>query len=331
MFGILGAAAVSHAGTFLTLEELMRELHQRMEKDGYKIVKSRSHRGRIGGPDSSENEIVRCDLVCDRGGRPYKCMATKHKTSTKKTNCPWKAKAVYRRNISGWVLTILCDQHNHAPGTPEPPTPSQASEAEDNDEAEAERGPRPDADTSAVMQLAGVSDEAMRLTGDTFQQFKTEYRKMAQADRLGILAQMQMRIAAIYAIQNEDMQREKRLDAQRKRHQQIEEQRVLQAAQGEKPRRRRIRPGQQLQSSMPQSECQARHQEQQQQQHELLQHQHLQHQPVQQAEHFHVVPQKTEFVYQVSGFELSDDQHESDLPMQTRDGGSSQMPSPATQ
>lgn len=139
MFGILEAISVPHNGIFPTYEELMRELNERMEKDGYKIVKSRSHRSRQGGAEVPGNDIVRCDLVCDRGGRPYKCMATKHKTSTKKTDCPWKAKAVHRKTIGGWVLTISCDQHNHEPGTPEPPTPTEASENEDND-VEVEEG-----------------------------------------------------------------------------------------------------------------------------------------------------------------------------------------------
>ena len=137
MFGVLSTVAVPPpAGFFSSLDDLLAELHQRMEKDGYKIVKSRSHRGRIGGADLPGNEIVRCDLVCDRGGRPYKCTATKHKTSTKKTDCPWKAKAVHRKTAGGWVLTIICDQHNHEPGTPEPPTPSEVSEDEDNGEAD---------------------------------------------------------------------------------------------------------------------------------------------------------------------------------------------------
>ena len=136
MFGILEAVTVPHTGIYGTYEELITELNNRVSKDGYKIVKSRSHRGRVGGAGVPNNEMVRCDLVCDRGGRPYKCMATKHKTHTKKTDCPWRAKAVHRKTIGGWVLTITCDQHNHEPGTPDPPSPAApGSEIEDNDES----------------------------------------------------------------------------------------------------------------------------------------------------------------------------------------------------
>lgn len=126
MFGILEAVAIPRAGIYSSYEELIDDLNERMEKEGYKIVKARSHRSRMGGADVPNNDIVRCDLVCDRGGRPYKCMATKHKTTTKKTDCPWKAKAVNRKAVGGWVLTVLCDQHNHEPGTPEPPSPEQS-------------------------------------------------------------------------------------------------------------------------------------------------------------------------------------------------------------
>jgi hypothetical protein len=133
MFGVLSSIAVPQTGgVYKTYDDLMRELNNRMEKEGYKVVKSRSHRSRHGGADVPGNEIVRCDLVCNRGGRPYKSTATKHKTSTKKTDCPWRAKAVFRKPLQGWVLTIHCDQHNHEPGTPEPPTPSEAS-LEDED------------------------------------------------------------------------------------------------------------------------------------------------------------------------------------------------------
>ncbi|KOS20900.1 hypothetical protein ESCO_004527 [Escovopsis weberi] len=240
MFGILEAVAVPHSGVFDTYEDLMKELNGRMEKEGYKIVKARSHRSRMGGADIPGNEIVRCDLVCDRGGRPYKCMATKHKTTTKKTDCPWKAKAVNRKTIGGWVLTISCDQHNHAPGTPEPPTPSEASDDEANNvEEELDLGPRPDTETSTAMQLAGVSEPNLRLTGDAFHQLKTDYRKMAQPDRLNALAQLQLRLAAIYAVQNEDWQRQRRQEAQDKRHQQVDQTRKQTASQKQRMRRQR--------------------------------------------------------------------------------------------
>ncbi|ODA77768.1 hypothetical protein RJ55_06370 [Drechmeria coniospora] len=214
MFGILEAVTVPTEGVYSTLDDLMQELSNRTQREGYKVVKARSHRGRPGAP------TMRVDLCCERGGRPYRCSATKHKTSTKKTDCPWKAKAVDRKMVGGWVLTIICDQHNHEPGTPEPATPSDATGADD--ELEDEDGPPPDAESQAALQVAGVSDAVLRLSGDTFHRFKNEYRKMSQPERMGILAQMQLRIAAIYAIQNEEVQRQRRQDAQEKRHQDVD-------------------------------------------------------------------------------------------------------------
>jgi hypothetical protein len=139
MFGILEAVSIPPVGVYQSYEDLFSDLSTRMRNNGYKIVKARSHRGKIGGGDAPGNEIVRCDLVCDRGGRPYKCLATKHKTTTKKTDCPWKAKAVHRKMMGGWILTILCDQHNHEASTPEPPSPI-ASEHDADGEPDATEG-----------------------------------------------------------------------------------------------------------------------------------------------------------------------------------------------
>ncbi|CEJ93763.1 hypothetical protein VHEMI09332 [[Torrubiella] hemipterigena] len=227
MFGILGAAVTPSSGVSATYEDLFASLQDRMEKEGYKVVKARSHRARLGGADVPGNDIIRIDLVCDRGGRPYKCQATKHKTSTKKTDCPWKAKAVNRKSAGGWVLTIVCDQHNHQPGTPEPPTPSEVSEHEpvsmmEDDDADP-TAPLPDVETSAALQVAGVSDSALRLSSETFKQFKLDYRKMMPHERMQQLATLQLRIAALYAVQNEDMQRQRRMDVQQRRHNEIEQ------------------------------------------------------------------------------------------------------------
>lgn len=238
MFGILEAVAIPRAGIYSSYEDLIENLNERMEKEGYKIVKARSHRSRMGGADVPNNDIVRCDLVCDRGGRPYKCMATKHKTTTKKTDCPWKAKAVNRKAVGGWVLTVLCDQHNHEPGTPEPPSPEHSDGEEENTENPSTFPtrilfhifltiavatlPTLGAETSSAIQVAGVSEATLRLSGDTFNQFKGEYRKLSHPDRLQMLSTLQLRIAAIYAVQNEDSQRQRRQEAQDKRHREVD-------------------------------------------------------------------------------------------------------------
>ncbi|KAE9567499.1 hypothetical protein CGMCC3_g16318 [Colletotrichum fructicola] len=203
MFGILGAVNVdSNTKTYTSFEELFAALKARMQKDGYKVVKSRTHRNKVGGTYEKGSEVVRCDLVCDRGGQPYKCTATQLKTTTKKTNCPWKAKAVNRKTMGAWLLTVICDEHNHEPRTPDPPTDEEDADAEgdaDVQDASAlvpeqdDSIPTPDPETSRALAVAGVSTSQMRLTGDTFHNFKTEYRKMSKPERMGILAQLQLR------------------------------------------------------------------------------------------------------------------------------------------
>lgn len=108
----------------------------------------------------------------------------------------------------------------------------------------ADEGPQPDPDTSAAMQVAGVSNAVLRLTGDTFHQFKTEYRKMIQQERMGILSQLQLRIAAIYAVQNEELQRTQRQEALEKRHQQIELERRQRKTQKQQRRQQNQQPQQ---------------------------------------------------------------------------------------
>ncbi|TDZ13868.1 hypothetical protein Cob_v013020 [Colletotrichum orbiculare MAFF 240422] len=232
MFGILGAVSVdSNTKTYSTFEELFAALKVRMQKDGYKVVKSRTHRNKVGGTYEKGSEVVRCDLVCDRGGQPYKCTATQLKTTTKKTDCPWKAKAVNRKTMGAWLLTIICDEHNHEPRTPDPPTDEEDADAEgDADVQETPALPEaepslstPDPSTSVAMAVAGVSSTNMRLTGDTFHNFKAEYRKMPKPERYGVLAQLQLRIAALYAIENEDLQRQERQARQERKHQEIED------------------------------------------------------------------------------------------------------------
>jgi hypothetical protein len=66
----------------------------------------------------------------------------------------------------------------------------------------------------ASAHLDGAVDHTLRLNGDTFHQFMSDYRNMPRVDRLNALAQLQLRIAAIYAVQNEDAQRQETQDSQ---------------------------------------------------------------------------------------------------------------------
>ncbi|MBE3048736.1 hypothetical protein IMZ48_40800 [Candidatus Bathyarchaeota archaeon] len=84
-------------------------------------------------------------------------------------------------------------------------------------------GPEPDAETQTALAVAGVSQATLRLTGDTFQAVKGKYRKMPKPQRLQELSHLQLHIAAIYAVENEDMQRQVRLEQQEKRHRVIDD------------------------------------------------------------------------------------------------------------
>lgn len=70
--------------------------------------------------------------------------------------------------------------------------------------------------------VTGVPDAAMELGSDMLNQFKSEYRRMPEHERLQHLASLQLRIAALYMIQNEETQRLHRQDAQNQRSVNIE-------------------------------------------------------------------------------------------------------------
>jgi hypothetical protein len=61
---------------------------------------------------------------------------------------------------------------------------------------------------------------------------------MSQADRLQLLSHFQLRIAAIFAVQNEDMQRQRRLEAQEKRNREVEANRRQSGTASSKKRQR---------------------------------------------------------------------------------------------
>lgn len=85
--------------------------------------------------------------------------------------------------------------------------------------------PAQELDDSVALAIAGVSSAVVKLSGDTFHQIKAEFRKMARPERLNTLAQLQMRIAALYALENEDTQRQVRQEQQERRYRQLEDSR----------------------------------------------------------------------------------------------------------
>ncbi|TQW00900.1 WD domain-containing protein [Cordyceps javanica] len=186
MFGILEAIAIPRAGVYHSYRDLIENLNERMEKEGYRIVKARSHRSRMGGADVPNNDIIRCDL------------------------------------------------HNHEPGTPEPASPEQSDGEQETVEESSGELPALGPDNSSALQVAGISETSLQLTGDTFNQFKAEYRKLSLSDRMQTLSNLQVRIAAIYAIQNEDAQRQRRHESNEHLHDE--------AASGKRPRQSLSKP-----------------------------------------------------------------------------------------
>ncbi|KAL0778706.1 hypothetical protein CaCOL14_004964 [Colletotrichum acutatum] len=96
-------------GIFRTFEDLLTSV-QRVAKDqGYGVVKLRASNYRDGKP-------TRYDLVCDRGGVKYSSTAKKRNPSTRKVDCPWRAKAVCEVQLGNqWRFAVQEGSHNHEP------------------------------------------------------------------------------------------------------------------------------------------------------------------------------------------------------------------------
>ncbi|CAH0018179.1 unnamed protein product [Clonostachys rhizophaga] len=108
-------------GIFRSFEDLMNSV-QRVAKDqGYGIVKLRASNYRDGKP-------TRYDLVCDRGGVKYNSTAKKRNPSTRKIDCPFRAKAVCEVQLGNqWRFALQEPRHNHEPRAPNgPSTPENA-------------------------------------------------------------------------------------------------------------------------------------------------------------------------------------------------------------
>ncbi|OAA41042.1 Transcription factor, FAR1-related protein [Metarhizium rileyi] len=99
-------------GIFRSFDDLMASV-QRVAKDqGYGIVKLRASNYRDGKP-------TRYDLVCDRGGVKYNSTAKKRNPSTRKIDCPFRAKAVCEVQLGNqWRFALQEPRHNHEPRVP---------------------------------------------------------------------------------------------------------------------------------------------------------------------------------------------------------------------
>ncbi|KAK6843809.1 hypothetical protein PG987_004669 [Apiospora arundinis] len=111
----LGQLAPPPEGIYRTFEDLLTNV-QRVAKDqGYGVVKLRASNYRDGKP-------TRYDLVCDRGGVKYNSTAKKRNPSTRKVDCPWRAKAVCEVNLNNqWRFAMQEHRHNHEARVPAAP------------------------------------------------------------------------------------------------------------------------------------------------------------------------------------------------------------------
>lgn len=110
-----GALAPPPEGIYRTFEDLLTAV-QRVAKDqGYGVVKLRASNYRDGKP-------TRYDLVCDRGGVKYSSTAKKRNPSTRKVDCPWRAKAVCEVQLGNqWRFAVQDSRHNHEARVPAAP------------------------------------------------------------------------------------------------------------------------------------------------------------------------------------------------------------------
>lgn len=96
-------------GIYRSFEDLLSAVQRVAKEQGYGVVKLRASNYRDGKP-------TRYDLVCDRGGVKYNSTAKKRNPSTRKVDCPWRAKAVCEVQLGNqWRFAVQDARHNHEP------------------------------------------------------------------------------------------------------------------------------------------------------------------------------------------------------------------------
>ncbi|KAI6784734.1 uncharacterized protein J7T54_007827 [Emericellopsis cladophorae] len=115
------ALAPPSEGIFRTFEDLMASVQHAAKDQGYGIVKLRASNYRDGKP-------TRYDLVCDRGGVKYNSTAKKRNPSTRKIDCPFRAKAVCEVQLGNqWRFALQEARHNHEPRQPNGPQTTESA------------------------------------------------------------------------------------------------------------------------------------------------------------------------------------------------------------
>ncbi|KAI1773614.1 hypothetical protein F4818DRAFT_452669 [Hypoxylon cercidicola] len=94
---------------YVSFDALIAAVQSTAKEQGFGIVKLRASNYR-------DQKPTRYDLVCDRGGVKYSSTAKKRNPSTRKVDCPWKAKAVCEVQLGNrWRFQVQCHEHNHEP------------------------------------------------------------------------------------------------------------------------------------------------------------------------------------------------------------------------
>ncbi|KAK3313764.1 hypothetical protein B0H66DRAFT_360520 [Apodospora peruviana] len=97
---------------YASFDDLLASVQRTAKDQGYGIVKLRASNYR-------DNKPTRYDLVCDRGGVKYNSTAKKRNPSTRKVDCPFRAKAVCEVNLGNqWRFVVQEPRHNHEPRIP---------------------------------------------------------------------------------------------------------------------------------------------------------------------------------------------------------------------
>ena len=92
---------------FKSREELKCWAQAKARSLGYVIVTQKSYTNESG-------FFYEVTLMCDRGGE-YKPKETNKKSATKKINCPFQLIGKYSSMHDGWLMSVICEKHNHSP------------------------------------------------------------------------------------------------------------------------------------------------------------------------------------------------------------------------
>ncbi|ERT01255.1 hypothetical protein HMPREF1624_02497 [Sporothrix schenckii ATCC 58251] len=108
-------------GIYRSFDDLLTAVQRVAKDNGYGIVKLRASNYRDAKP-------TRYDLVCDRGGVKYNSTAKKRNPSTRKVDCPFRAKAVCEVSLANqWRFVVQESRHNHEARVPAAPPGQEAT------------------------------------------------------------------------------------------------------------------------------------------------------------------------------------------------------------